>query len=269
MRALCLIALLALVGCGKRGIDTSSPEKLEKSIEAQKQTLSPEKQKEYEEAIAVITMKDVDIGNLFQFAADPEGLKRKVADGQKALDGKSVDEVIAMAAKIKADRAVKEREQLAGEVKELEDKRVAAENARAELSAFKVVRSRFYFDKDRFSTKPVIELTVRNGMKSPVKRAYFEGVLSTPGRAVPWVKDDIIYEIKGGLEPGESATWELAPNQFGAWGGAPRDRVDMVLTVTVTRLDGADGEPIVKGTEFSEFELQRLVELKRQLAEMK
>lgn len=269
MRALSLIAVLALVGCGKRGIDTSSPEKLEKSIEAQKQTLSPEKQKDYEKAIAVITTKDLDIENILQYAADPEGLKRKMADGQKALDGMSVEEVLAMGAKIEADRAAKKREQIAKEVKELEDKEAAVVAARRKLTAFKVERPRFYFGKLGFlKGQPTVELTVTNGMHSAVSYAYFECVLATPGRAVPWLKADLSHSISGGLEPGETATWTLQPWD-GAWAGAPKDRKDMVLTVTVARLDGADGEPIIKGTEFSEFEIQRLVELKRQLAEMK
>jgi|GEM_PF-2923554 len=51
---------------------------------------------------------------------------------------------------------------------------------------------------------------------------------------------------------------------FSAWRKAPKDRSDMVLTVTVTRLDGADGEPLYDG-EFSEYDQDRLEELKAKL----
>ena len=66
-----------------------------------------------------------------------------------------------------------------------------------------------------YSYKPIIELTVRNNTGHPVSRAYFEGVLSTPGRSVPWIKDSFNYQISGGLEPNEESTWRLAPNKIG------------------------------------------------------
>jgi len=61
---------------------------------------------------------------------------------------------------------------------------------------------------------------------------------------VPWVEDDFNYQIPGGLEPGEEARWKLSPNMFSDWGkvDAPPEAV---LTVTVLRLDGADGEEML------------------------
>ena len=62
--------------------------------------------------------------------------------------------------------------------------------------------------------EPMIELTVKNGTSETVSCAYFEGAIASPGRSVPWYKDTSNYEIQGGIEPGETATWELAPNQL-------------------------------------------------------
>ena len=59
-----------------------------------------------------------------------------------------------------------------------------------------------------------------------------------------WVEAPISYIIHGGMEPGESDTWRLSANMFGAWSHAPSGRQDMVLTVRVTKLEGADGQPI-------------------------
>jgi len=39
-------------------------------------------------------------------------------------------------------------------------------------------------------TEAIIELTVRNGTGHPISRAYFEGTLSSPGRSIPWYKDN-------------------------------------------------------------------------------
>lgn len=121
-----------------------------------------------------------------------------------------------------------------------EDKTKAIEG----LKKFVVNKARFYYSKDSFMEKPAIELNVTNKMPVPVSRAYFHAVLQTPGRSVPWVEEDFNYSVPGGLEPGESATWELAPNMFGNWSHAPKARNDMVLTVTPIRLDGPDGKPI-------------------------
>ena len=124
------------------------------------------------------------------------------------------------------------------------DSQPTRDKAQYLLSRFFVERARFYYSKGGFMEEAVIDLSVRNNGDQAVSRAYFHGVLITPGRSIPWVKENFNYEIPGGLEPGESANWKLSPNMFGEWSKAPKDRDDMVLKVTVTRLDGPDGKPI-------------------------
>jgi hypothetical protein len=55
---------------------------------------------------------------------------------------------------------------------------------------------------------------------------------------------------------------------FGEWSKAPEDKNDMVLTVTVRRIDGADEEAIFN-SEFSEWDKDRLQELNERLEELK
>src|SRR5690606_7385032 len=100
----------------------------------------------------------------------------------------------------------------------------------------------------------------KNGTEHAVARAYFEGTIATPGRSVPWLTETFNYSIPGGLESGEEANWALAPNMFSEWGtvDAPDDAV---FTVTVYRLDGADGEPLLTTDGFSERNAKRLAEL--------
>ena len=123
----------------------------------------------------------------------------------------------------------------------------AKQNNKAEQQAaagLEVLTAMFYWDEDDFMPEPIIEISVRNGTKHPISRAYFHGTLVTPGRTVPWVDEDFNYTIAGGLEPGETAEWRLVVNQFGAWQKAPRGREDLVLKVTPIRLDDAEGNPI-------------------------
>ncbi len=258
----CAVLSLSFIGCGSPRIDASSDERMKESIAAVKQSLGDEERKEFEESLKILALSDVD--NLLQLAADPNGMQRRL---KEKLDGKSAREVIADAKKVKAERRARQREQIVREVNELQEKRKRALEAEAQLKSFAVDRSRFYFNQSGFRRQAVIELSVRNGTTHAVSRAYFHGVLATPGRSVPWVEEDFNYSISGGLEPGESATWQLVPNMFGEWDKAPIDRDDMVLTVTVTRIDGPQGEPVFDA-QFPESDGTRLEELKRELSEL-
>jgi hypothetical protein len=257
----------------KKKVDSSSDESFKNTVETVKKSLDVEKKKSFDDAIQTIAMSE--IGNIFEVNADPNRIAQRIKD---KLNGKTADEIIADSNRIIAEREEKEREQanieiaeVQKKITELEAQRKKAEQDKEELKKLIVVRSQFYFSKGMFSNDPVIELTVKNNTTYAISRAYFDGVLATPGRSVPWVKDSFSYKISGGLEPGEEATWKLAPNMFGEWSKAPEDRNDMVLTVTVTRIDGAD-EKAIFDSEFStldEFELkklnERLEELKKTL----
>lgn len=269
-KLIAMVILATLVsGCGDKKVDSSTDEKFKSSIESVKSSLTDEKKKEFEEAVQVMAFSE--IGNIFEAAANPDGMQRKIKD---KLHGKTADEIISEGNRIIAERKKKEREQAISEIAEtktkiaeLEQKRSDTEKAKEDLKKFNVVRSRFYFQKGSFREEAVIELTVKNETKHPVSRAYFQGVLSSPGRSVPWVQDSFNYKISGGLEPGEQVTWKLSPNMFGEWSKAPKDRNDMVLTVTVSRIDGADEKPIYD-SEFSEWDKNRLEELNKRLSEL-
>lgn len=266
-----MVALMFLVaGCGDKKVDSTTDESLKSSLEAVKSSLSDEKKKEFEDAIQALAFSE--IGNIFEVAANPDGMQRKIKD---KLDGKTANEIIAEGNLIIAERKKKEREQALNEIEEtkvkiaeLEQKRSAAEKAKEDLKKFNVVRSRFYFQKSSFMEEAVIELTVKNQTQQAVSRAYFQGVLASPGRSVPWVQDSFNYKIAGGLEPGEQVTWKLSPNMFGEWIKAPKDRKDLVLTVTVTRIDGADENPIYD-SEFSKWDKEKLEELNTRLIGLK
>lgn len=274
-----LIAMMVIfAGCKDKKIDSSSDENLKKSKEVVKKSLSSEKRQEFEEAIEAIAMSE--IGNIFEAAANPERMQRRIKD---KINGKTANEIIAEGNRIIAERRGREREQavieireqavieieeIEEEIAELEKKQAKTEQGEEQLKQFKVLRSQFYFQKGSFSEEPVIELTVKNETAYAVSRVHFEGVLATPGRSVPWIKDSFNYQIRGGLEPGEKATWKLAPNMFGEWGEAPKDRNDMVLTVTVKRIDGAD-EKAIFDSSFLKLEEMRLEELSQRLEKLK
>jgi hypothetical protein len=250
---------LSLISCNRdKTVDGKNDETFKKSLEEMKDSLPIEKREDFERAVMATGLEGT---NLLEAAADADGMKRRMLD---RLDGKTVSEILARAEEIESDRREQQNVQIMKEIEELEKKANDAEKAAAKLDAFRIEKSRFYFDDSGFSTKPIIELTVTNNTESAIARAYFHGVLATPGRSIPWVEDDFNYSISGGLEPGESAVWSLAPNMFGNWAKAPKDRNDMVFTAKVTRIDGADGEALLDA-QFSDYDRKRLEHLRATL----
>jgi PBP1b-binding outer membrane lipoprotein LpoB len=255
------IVVVALSGCSDPTIDASSDESMKQSVQKVRESLPESKRAEFDEAMQVLAFSQVDMKELFaEGAAGVGNLEGKV---RQSLDGKTGEQVIAEAEHIKAERKERERQQALEEIRELVAKRAKSESARQQLKKFQVLRSRFYMREREFMGKqPIIELTVKNGTEHAVSRAYFEGTLASPDRSVPWHKDTFNYSIPGGLEPGEEATWNLAPNMFSDWGKADAP-AEAVFTVTVEQLDGPDGEPIYSTREFSDYDRERLNELKK------
>ncbi|MEY8214250.1 MAG: hypothetical protein RPR97_07165 [Colwellia sp.] len=267
--SLLLVGISLLVGCGEKKVDSTSDESLKISISTIKESLTEQKKEEFEKAVKVIAFSGVT--NLFQAAANAEGLQQKM---KEKLNGKTADEIIAASNDILAARKVKEREQAAKEIEEiktdilaLEKKKLDAEKVKDDLKKFSVLRSRFYYQKSSYREEAVIELTVKNNTEYAVSRVYFDGVLASQGRSVPWVSDSFNHSIAGGIEPGEEVTWKLTPNRFGTWGKAPKNRDDMLLTVSVNRIDGADKKAIFNSA-VSKSNERKLVKLNKRLKKL-
>ena len=260
-QTLVLFVVVALLpGCGESKIDASSDEKLKTSVQKIRDALPESKRDAFEEAVKVVTLSKLELKDVLSGAATKPGAFEETL--RLSLGGKTAEQVIAEADRIRADRLEKERQQAIAEIAELEAKKTSAEVARESLKKFVVTRSRFSLKEREYSGKqPIIHLTVKNGTDKAVARAYFEGTIASPNRSVPWLKDTFNHSISGGLEPGEEATWNLAPNMFSSWGKV-EPPTDAVFTVTVEQLDGADDSPIFSTKGFDEDDRKRLDELK-------
>jgi len=257
------LAMVVLVAaCADPKVDTSSDDAMKASIEKIRQSLAEDKRVEFDQALRVVAFSQLDLKALMTEGAGPAGVA--TAKLKDAIEGKSGPQIIAAAKKIEAERKERERVQALAETKELEEKRAKAGEARSNLAKFEVLRSRFYKRKRQYlQSEPIIELTVKNGTDSAVSRAYFVGTLASPNRAVPWLQDSFNYSIPGGLEPGEQATWRLAPNMFSDWGKVEAP-ADAILTVEVEQLDGANKEMLFSTKVFSKRDAERLEKLKKQ-----
>jgi hypothetical protein len=264
--ATCLVAVCASFACSSPRIDTSSDDKMKSSIERVRSSLPEDRRAKFDAAIATVGMSNIDFGRAMADAMTGKtpNADRMLGDVKTALNGKTADEIIAAADKIVAERKAKERAEALKEIAELLKERDAAKLAAAELAKFEILRARFSQHKDFIGMKqPRVELRVKNGTGKAISRAYFVGTLSSPGREVPWLKEDFNYSIAGGLEPGEETTWQLSPNSFSPWGAVDAPK-DAGLRVTVTRLDGPDGEPLFSTHEFTEEDAARLASLQKE-----
>src|SRR5215203_3435790 len=250
--------MAATLACAAPKIDTSSNESMKKSIERVRESLPEEKRADFDNALRDLALADLNFQEIMAQGTSPstDTLTSKM---KQRLNGKTGQQILSDAAKLREDRERRAREQAVGEIAELRKKAAAADLAKQKLAAFKVTRSRLYRDTSGFMAEPVIELSVTNGTPAAISRAYFHGVVASPGRSVPWINDDFNYSIRGGLEPVESATWKLNPNMFSEWGA--KTPSDAILTVEVVKLDGPDGKTLYDAEGLSEIEQQRLTEL--------
>lgn len=251
-----------LAACADQTLDGSSSQAMKASVERASAEMSPAQAQEFQDAVKLVAMDGISISQIMEDG--PGGAERVARQSRERLDGKTVEEVLSMAERIQAERRAREREQALTEIAELERRIALARTDEAKLAKFEVVRSRFYFeDREYGRDQPVIDITVKNGTDRAISHAYFKGVIASPDRAVPWHSASFNYQIPGGLEPGEQARWQLVPNTYSDWGSVEAP-ADAVFTVTTYELDGPDGETYLSSEGLSEYDLQRLAELKAQ-----
>lgn len=279
LSSLLIVGVLAFTGCGRKKIDTSTDERMKKSIETVRASLPEQDRDKFDESLVAITTSKLDISDII--GGRTGNMEAKI---KESLNGKTAAEVIAAGQVIVAQRGDKVREfndrvqefnnrgqkEALAEIAELRKSKESAERAKTELAKFKVTRSRFYKNtiKNPYIgdlIRPVVELSLVNQTSVSVSRVYFTGTLSSPGRAVAWLKDDFDYDIPGGMEPAETKEVKLNPFPPGRW-----ERVelpaDAVLTVEVRRLDGPDKKAAFNADAFSERDAERLKALEATIA---
>ena len=257
-----LACALPLVACEPPTIDGSNDDAFQKTVREVREALPIERQALLDTALLAIGFADFALGDFFARAMSgaPTDLGR---DLRQQLNGLNALGVFALYDSVLVAAESKAREQALQEITKLRVRRIASEAAEVGLARFEVRRSRFYKrERDYLGTEPIIELTVHNGTRHAISRAYFRGRLTTPGRSVSWLDEPFNYVVPGGVEPDETVSWTLSFNRFGALGEADAPS-GAVFTVTVTRLDGVDGESLFDAS-FGERDRERLDSLVRE-----
>ncbi|WP_323133908.1 MULTISPECIES: DUF6694 family lipoprotein [Halomonadaceae] len=254
------LSALVLVGCSDPKVDTSSMPAAVVSIEKVRESLPTYKRDEFDTALKIIAMSSFNGIDLF----NPQRMNAaEIAESANAyMHGLTGDEIIERADKMLRQRRAREREQALRTLNRLEAKQDSAQRAQEHLAQISIDNARYYISTSPYGAlEPVIELTVTNGSDRAVAELMLHGVLKSPNREVAWVDETFYYVISGGLAPGESATWSLAPNRFGPWGNDQIPR-NAVLTLTLLGVNNSEGEPLWDAPALTDNEAERLEELR-------
>jgi hypothetical protein len=185
---------------------------------------------------------------------DENRAKAVVANARAIIDGRTANEIILIAAderkKALESTIATYREQVEKAKSSLRDIQTDSEaetqrqnDQEVLLEKIVITKPRFSYQKNSYMSQPVVSFMIQNKGNISLKRIFLEGNLQTPGRAVPWIKASFSYEIRGGLEPNETQSLNLAPNMFSDWGKVPQDAVaGAVLTLTLTAFEDASGK---------------------------
>ncbi len=255
------LSVIMIAGCSDPKIDTSSMPASVVSVEKVRSSLPTYKRDEFDQGLIIMatstTFSGIDILNPHRMNA------AEIAESANAkMHGLTGDQVIQRADEILRERRSRERAQAIRTLKRLEEKHARANTDQQQLARFTINNVRYYMSESPYGApEPVIDLEVTNGTDQAISELFLRGVVTSADRSVPWVDESFYYVVAGGIEPGESLEWSLAPNRFGPW-GETQIPDEAELTITLKGLRGIDDQPLWDSSELSESEVTRLERLR-------
>jgi hypothetical protein len=113
------------------------------------------------------------------------------------------------------------------------------------LGNIEIGSPRYYWRTSGFLAQPVIEFSIFNAGKTAISRVYLHAVLTTPNRSLPWVRQGLLRNFKGGLEPREKQEIIYEP-RGGEWNDKQlKDLYQAELKVTVANFEYTNGQRMI------------------------
>jgi hypothetical protein len=244
-----LVAVVGLgvlgAGCGPNTLETSSVEKLEKSLTVLREQSELEQRDRLDEALQYLVGEDA----VLETEADDPSHPELVLALYQPLKGMTAEEIIAEAMRKRLD-------EVQSAVTELKQAKIGSDEARAELDHFKLEKSRVYKRNRGFLEWPVIEFKAENNTDDVVWLIHFRAGLMRPGYEEPWLVETFDQLVLNGLAPGERDLWRIEPEQQ-EWMDLIDPHPDFRFTLEIMRLEGLGGTEIA-GTEWGDIEEMRL-----------
>ena len=257
------LSVLMIAGCSDPKIDTSSMPASVVSVEKVRNSLPTYKRDDFDQGLIIIstasTFNSIDILNPNRMNA------AEIAESANMqMHGLTGDQVIQRADQILRERRSREREQAMRTLTRLEEKQAKAKSDQQQLARFSIDNARYYMSESPYGApEPVIDLKVTNATDKVISALSLRGVVISPDRSQPWIDEQFYYVVPGGIEPGETLAWSLAPNRFGPW-GEPQIPSNAELTVSLEGLRGAEEQPLWDSPALSESEVTKLERLREE-----
>ena len=233
-------------GCGPQTLETSSVEKLEKSLTVLREQSELEKRDRLDEALKYLVGEEAIVtSDEGEEPSHPE----LVLALYEPLKGMTADGIIAESMRARLD-------EVQSAVTELEQAKIGSDEARAELDRFKLEKSRVYKRNRGFLEWPVIEFKAENNTDDVVWLIHFRAALMRPGYDEPWLVETFDQLVLNGLAPEERDLWRIEPEQQ-EWVNLIDPHPDFSFTLEIMRLEGLGGT-VIAGTEWGDIEEVRL-----------
>ncbi len=215
----------------------------------------------------------IEMGKPLIKKAEQAKVKREQAEAKARTKELNAD-------KLRHEENIKGRRQTkTKEISRLENKKAEWLKSSKKIKNLEVISSRLYKKQHSLSMgakydqmareegmatyDTAIDITIKNNTKYALKSVYFDGVYATPNRSIHWHKSPVNASISGGVEQGETFKGTLTYDRWSSWGKVSPIK-GAVLTLTPTRLFGADGKEIFSTVVFSKDDEKRLLKLKQE-----
>jgi hypothetical protein len=239
-----LVLAIVVVSCGPKTLETSSVEKLEKSLTDIREQIELEQRDRLDESLKYL----VGDSTIMNDEANPPNPELVLAL-YEPLKGMTAEGIIAEARRRRLD-------EVQAAVSELEELQAGSEEARVVLDGFDLEKSRVYKRNRGFLEWPVIEFKAENNTDQTIWLIHFRAALLRPGYDEPWLVEEFDQLVLNGLAPGERDLWRIEPEQQ-EWVSLIDPHPDFIFTLEIMRLEGLGGN-VIAATEWGDIERTRL-----------
>jgi hypothetical protein len=253
--ALVVVLGIGVASCGPETLETSSVEKLEKSLAGIREQIELEQRDRLDEALKYL----VGDSAIMEDEANPPNPELVLAL-YEPLKGMTADGIIAEARR----RRLNEVQEAVSKLEELKE---GSDEAREVLDGFDLEKSRVYKRNRGFLEWPVIEFKAENNTDETIWLIHFRAALLRPGYDEPWLVEEFDQLVLNGLAPGERDLWRIEPEQQ-EWVSLIDPHPDFIFTLEIMRLEGLGGT-VIAATDWGHIEESRLALYNRTLEKIR
>ena len=212
---------------GEATLDGTNDESLKESIKAMMEEMEEEDRRTFQRDLMAITIDAMSsreesegectggLETLFKIgmAADNDGGLNAATEVavSMALDGLTAAQVRANA------QVIRDRDALCAAQRKAEKQAAEEQKRQAEVAAQATLTTDYLFSATNFRVKSyefiseksaMTDVTIHNKGDRALAGVTYRAELRTPGRAIPWVEDEMQVWFDGGVEPGETRVEE-------------------------------------------------------------